>query len=262
MEIFSFLPSYFHWWHLPIVLLAGIIGEGYAVVVGGGGVLIQFVLLSLGMPLPMVIATDIGGCLGSSFGVISAYNKNIWSNKRLLWYLAAPFFIGGIVGTLFLTRISPIFLSYLLVIALGSLLLLMIFQKNQKTQELAELNVNKKQYPLLATILLGLGTYSNVSGVGSGTFIKIAYTSLLKMKVSDSIGVSNIVYLPATIFSLIVTAIAGLLVWPYLITLWVSTFIGSHYVAKYSQKIPEEYLRKLLMVLCLLYLLFLIWKLF
>ncbi len=261
MDIISFLPSYFEWWHLPLVLLAGMIGEGYAVVVGGGGVLIQFVLLSLGMPLPVVIATDIGGCLGSSFGVISAYSKNIWSNKHLLWFLTVPFFIGSIIGTLFLTKISPVVLGYLLIIALGALLLLMLFQKNKTTQNLAELNINKKQYPVLASIMLGLGTYSNVSGVGSGTFIKIAYTSLLRMKVTDSIGVSNIVYLPATIFSLIFTGIAGLLAWPYLVTLWVGTFIGSHYVAKYAQKIPESYLRKLLMVLCFLYLLFLIWKL-
>lgn len=261
METISFIPSFFEWWHLPIVFLAGMIGEGYAVVVGGGGVLIQFVLASLGMPLPMVIATDIGGCMGSSFGVMTAYKRKIWVNKKLLWFLGLPFFAGGIIGTLFLTKISPILLSYLLAIALSSLLLVMIFQRNQPTQELESLNVNDKKYPLLATILMGLGTYSNVSGVGSGTFIKVAYSSLLRMKVSDSIGVSNIIYLPPTIFSLIVTGIAGLLAWPYLITLWIGTFIGSHYVAKYVQKIPEQYLRNFLVVICIGYLSYLILKL-
>src|SRR3989338_2267847 len=132
----DFIPSYVEWWHIPVVLLAGMIGEGYAVVIGSGGLLIQFVLASCGMPLPMVIATDIGGCLGSSFGVISAYSKNIWSNKRLLWFLSVPFFIGGIIGTVFLTKISPVVLGYLLIIALGTLLVLMVLQRNQKVAEL------------------------------------------------------------------------------------------------------------------------------
>jgi uncharacterized membrane protein YfcA len=256
----SFFPSYFHWWHIPVVLLAGMIGEGYAVIIGGGGVLIQFVLFSLGMPLPMVIATDIAGCMGSGLGVISAYSRDIWSNKHLLWYLSIPFFIGGVIGTLFLTKISPVVLSYLLIVALGALLLLMVLQKNQQTQNLSELSINKKQYPLLASVMAGLGVYSNVSGVGSGTFIKIVYTGLLKMKPTDSIGVTNIVYLPPTIFSLVVTAVVGLLAWPYVITLWIGTFIGAHYVAKYAQKIPENYLRKILMFICLIYLLYLVWK--
>lgn len=260
MHDFSFIPTYFHWWHLPIVFLAGMIGEGYAVVVGGGGVLIQFVLVSLGMPLPVVIATDIGGCLGSSAGVISAFSKHIWSNKKLLLFLCAPFFVGGIVGTIFLTKISALVLSYLLIVGLGALVIYMVFQKNGQAQNLEDLHINLKQYPMLASIMVGLGIYSNVSGVGAGTFQKIIFTSLLRMKVTDGIGVGNIVYLAPTIFSLVVTAIAGLLAWPYLITLWVGTFIGAHYVARYAQRIPDKYLRNLLVVLCICYLSYLIWS--
>jgi len=85
MDIFaSFVPQYFQPWHIVIVFLAGLVGEGYSVVVGGGGILIQFVLASLGMPLPVVIATDIAGTLGTSAGVLSASPRKIWSNKKLL----------------------------------------------------------------------------------------------------------------------------------------------------------------------------------
>src|SRR3989344_3682587 len=167
----DFIPSYFEWWHIPVVLLAGMIGEGYAGVIG----------------------RDIGGCLGSSFGVIAAYSKNIWSNKRLLVFLGLPFLIGGMVGTLFLTKISPVILSYVLIAALAFLLLLMLFRKNQEPQDLHALHIDLKEYPLVASLMLGLGVYANVSGVGGGTFMKVAYTSLLRMKVADGIGVSNII---------------------------------------------------------------------
>ncbi|HEV7424543.1 MAG TPA: hypothetical protein VGO21_05165, partial [Candidatus Paceibacterota bacterium] len=67
-----FIPVYFKIWHLPIVFMTGLIAEGYGIVIGSGSVLTQFVLLSLGMPLPVVIATDIGGCLGSGIGAVTA----------------------------------------------------------------------------------------------------------------------------------------------------------------------------------------------
>ena len=212
------------------------------------------------VPLPIVIATDIAGGLGSGLGVITALPPELFSNKKLIIMLGVPLFIGGIIGTIFLTKISAFALSLLLIIAISFLLLYMLFQKKHKTQNLAKLELTKKQYPLLSSIMLVLGVYSNVSGVGGGTFQKIAYTSILRIKVVDGIGINGVIYLPPTIFSLIVTGIAGLIAWPYLITLWVGTFIGSHFVAKHVSKIDDKYLRKLLMVLAFLYLIYLVWS--
>ncbi len=257
----NFIPPFFHLWHLPVIFLAGIIAEGYAVVLGGGGILIQFALLFLGIPLPTVIATDIAGCLGSSVGAVSASPKSIWGNKKLIILLGLPFLIGGIIGTIFLTKISATLLSYLLIIALSLLVIHILVSKNKAPRNLEEMRINGKQYPLIGSIMLGLGLYANVSGVGAGTFQKIAYSSLLRMKVVEGIGITNIIYVPTTIFSIIMTALAGLLAWPYVLTLWVGTFIGAHFVTKHVQKIPEEYLRKLLVVLAFLYLCYLVWSL-
>jgi uncharacterized membrane protein YfcA len=236
------------------------IAEGYAVAVGGGGILIQFVLLSLGMPLPMVIATDIAGGLGSGLGVIAASPRSIWDNKKLIWLLGIPFLVGGIIGTIFLTKIPAKILRYLLITALAFLIFYMLRQKNQTPQNLRDLSIKLKEYPVIGTIMIGLGVYSNVSGVGAGTFQKIVYSSLLKMKIRDGIGITNIVYMPPTIFSIIVTAITGLLAWPYAITLWIGTFIGANFVARYIMKINENYLRKALVVLAFLYLVYLLWS--
>jgi uncharacterized membrane protein YfcA len=137
----------------------------------------------------------------------------------------------------------------------------MVLRQNHATQNLEELKINKKKYTLLGSTMLGLGIYANVSGVGAGTFQKMIYTSLLRIKFIDGLGISNIIYFPPTIFSIIVTAIAGLLAWPYMITLWVGTFVGSHHVVKYIKRVPDTYLRNLLSVLVVLYLMYLIWSL-
>jgi len=258
--IVHLIPSYFHLWHLPIVFLAGMIGEGYAVLIGSGGILIQFALLSLGLPLPVVIATDLSGCLGTSVGVISASPKYIWTNKKLLIAVTLPFFIGGIIGTIFLTKISPLLLTYILIAGLFLLLLNMAFGKKIVTKPIHEVDVKLKHLPLISGALATLGIYTNVSGVGSGTFVKVIFSNLLNLSVADGIGISEIMYVPATIFSFVVTAIVGLIAWPYLITLWVGTFIGSHLVAKQIRKIPDIYLQVSLAILALVYLCYLIWS--
>ncbi len=254
----SLIPSYFELWHLPVVFLAGLVGEGYAVVIGSGGILIQFALAALGLPLPVVIATDIAGCLGSNAGVIAATPRSIWNNRKLLLMLGIPALLGGIVGTIFLIKISITILTYVLIVALIGLLSYMMFARKFEPQTPESLQIGLKQYPLVSGIMFGLGVHGNISGVGTGTFEKIAFTSLLRLKVADGIGISYIIDLPTTIFSLVVTAIAGLISWPYLLTLWVGNFIGSHYVAKHIRKIPDGYLRILLMIITVCYLVYLI----
>src|SRR3989344_4934066 len=100
--------------HLVVVFFAGLIGEGYATIIGSGGVLIQFVLAALGLPLAVVVATDIGGSQGAELGVIAASKKNIWNNRKALLLLATPLLVGGVVGTLFLIYIPVLLLKVVL----------------------------------------------------------------------------------------------------------------------------------------------------
>jgi hypothetical protein len=266
MNVFDFLtqllPPYFKFWHLPLVFLVGLIGEGYGTVVGSGGILIQFVLAALGMPLQSVVATDIAGTMGANAGVLVASPKSIWANKKLLLVLAISFFIGGVIGTIFLIKIPVKLLKYIVIAGLILILLRMIFKKVTNIQASKHLEIKIQQYPLLLAIMSALGIYGNVSGVGVGTFQKIAFVSILRISFIDSLGIGNIIMIPATIFSFIVTAISGLIAWPYLIILWFGTFIGGKNVTKYVRKIPDKYLRIILVIVAFSYLIYLLLSLF
>ena len=157
------IPSYFHWWHLPIIFLAGLIGEGYGTIIGSGGLLIQFILLSLGMPLQSVIATDIAGSQAASIGVMSASPKTIWKNKHLLFLLTTPLFLGGIIGTIFLAYISTELLRYVLIAGLSLLLLYLLLGKQKTLQAPENLRIKLRHYPFLFSVLSVLGIYGNVS---------------------------------------------------------------------------------------------------
>lgn len=261
MTIVDLIPPYFHLWHLPVVFLAGLIGEGYGTVIGSGGILIQFILAALGMPLPSVVATDLAGSIGANVGVLSASSPKIWQNRRLILLLSVPLLIGGIVGTAFLVSISAESLKYVVIAGLVALLLRMLVERTQSTQTAERLTIPFGQYPLLFVVMSLIGVYGNVSGVGVGTFQKLAFVSLFRLSFAESLGISNIVVLPAMIFSLVATAVAGLIAWPYVITLWLGTYLGGHNVTKYVRKIPDQYLKIVLVSVTTLYLLYLLFSL-
>lgn len=249
---------YFALWHVPVVFLAGLVGEGYATIIGSGGVLIQFVLVTLGLPLAVVVATDIGGSQGADLGIIAASSGGIWKNRKVLFLLAFPLLIGGIIGTIFLIYIPVALLKLVLIVGLVLLLPYLIAGKKKELQAFAGLDISARQYPLVFLVMLVLGIYGNVSGVGSGTFQKFAFLSLLRVSFVESLGISSIITLPAGIFSIVATGMSGLIAWPYFVMILVGSFIGGNVVARHVRKIPEQYLRALLITIISLYLIYLV----
>jgi uncharacterized membrane protein YfcA len=256
----SYFPTYFHLWHLPAIFAAGLIGEGYATVIGSGGVLIQFVLASLGLPMTNVVATDLAGCMGADAGIIitSTSPQKVWKKKKLLFLLATPLALGGMTGTVFLIYIPAVLLKCILIAGLSLLLLHILSSKQSALRTLDDFHIDLKQAPVLFILLFILGIYGNVSGVGSGTFMKLVFISLLRVSFVDSLGIGSMISLPASLFSLIATAMAGLIVWPYCLTLWVGTFIGGRYGTKFARKVPDRYLYGLLILVVSLYLVWLL----
>lgn len=254
----QFVPDYFELWHLPLVFLAGLIGEGYGTMVGSGGILIQFVLAALGMPLSSVVATDLAGSMGANVGVLVSSPRSIWRNPKLLIVLALPLLLGGIVGTLFLIYIPLGLLRYIIGAGLFILLVYLFLNKAKSTQVAEQIKLQRRTYPLLFAVLSILGVYGNVSGVGVGTFMRVVFISWFRLSFVDSLGIGNIIFLPAALFSLGVTAITGLIAWPYLLTLAIGTFLGGKYATKYIRKIPNVYLRRLLIGVASVYLVYLL----
>jgi uncharacterized protein len=218
-------------------------------------------LATLGLPLAVVVATDIGGSQGADLGIIAASSRKILQNKKTLLMLAAPVFIGGVVGTLFLIYIPVTLLKLVLIVGLSMLLVYILIGKKAEIQAFENINLSFARYSLVFLVMFVLGVYGNISGVGSGTFNRFAYLSLLRVSFVESLGLTSLIALPATLFSTVVTAMSGLIAWPYFLAIFVGSFIGANFMARHARKVPENYLRALLIVVIVLYLAYLVYGL-
>jgi uncharacterized membrane protein YfcA len=258
LMIASLVPPSFVWWHLIIVFMSGLIGEGYGAVIGSGSVVTQFALISLGVPLRQTIAIDIAGSMGTSAGILAAESKVAWRNRKLVAIQGLPMLVGAGFGLAFLTDVPADAFRWFVIAALGITFVLAVRIRNTVPTGLDELGMSRRHHIAFFAAMVFLGAYSTGISVGVGTISRVIVLGILGIGFADSMAVGSAAILPVRLLALVVTALSGLIVWPYVLTLWVSSFIAGSTVMRLSRKVPERWLRLTLLAVTLVYLVYLI----
>lgn len=236
------------------MFLAGLIGESFGALVGGGSIVTIPALLLTGAPLQSAIAIDNGAALATEAGILSETWHRVKNNKWLVLGMSIPITLGGILGTWLLLTVSADVIKYLVA---ATVIFVVIHSYVHKKSE-ANAKVSKANYFLLAIILLLLGIYSNFISAGEGTFGKLSMMAILGISFMQSQGLKATATMSSRVYSIIVTALAGLLIWPYLLTMLMSNFIAGKYATKLARRIPDRQMRTFLTVVSLLFVVYLL----
>ena len=250
----SFLPAYFHLWNIPFIFMAGLVGESFGALVGGGSIVTMPALLLIGLPLQSAIATDNAGSLGTEAGILSETYQKVIANKKLVLLMAVPLTLGGIIGTWLLLTVSGTIIKYLMASTIAFIVGHSYLSKNKPDPKA----ISKSSYALLMAFLFLIGLYSNFMAAGEGTFSRIGIMSILGLSFIQSQGLKATATMPSRIYSLIVTGLAGLIVWPYLLTFWCSNFIAGKYATKFVKRVPDKHLKLALTVVSIGFIIYLL----
>jgi uncharacterized membrane protein YfcA len=177
--------------------------------------------------------------LGTEVGIISETHRQAAKNKKIILFIMIPKVLGSIIGVWLLLTISPETVKYLMAMAVILLLAHAYIDKDKIKPE----SLSKLRYTLLFIFLFLIGIYSSFISLGGETIAKFAVISVLGFTFLKGQGIMAASGVPARLYTLIATSIAGLIVWPYVLTLWVSTFIAGKYATKFVKKIPDRYLK-------------------
>ncbi len=239
----AFLPAHFHLWHLPLLFFAGLIGESFGALVGGGSIVTMPALLLTGLPLQSAIAVDNAASLGTEAGILAETRQKVLANKRWVLILAIPLTLGGVVGTWLLLNVPGTIIKYLMAATVTFIVIHAYIAKKPNPN-----SVSKKSYALVLGFLFLIGIYSNFMAAGEGAFSRIGLMSILGWSFMQSQGIKATATMPSRIYSLIITGIAGLIVWPYLLTMWVSNFLAGKYATKFVKNVPDKHMKAVLTV--------------
>lgn len=190
---------------LPAVFFAGLVDS----IAGGGGLISLPAYLAAGLPPHYALGNN---KFSSSFGTLFAtllYRRSRMIDMRVA--LVSGFFalIGSFVGTRTVLLIKPDFLRYILIFLIPIIAVFTVMKKDFGKENQSFSIEKQKKYLLASLASLIIGFYDGFFGPGTGSFLILFYTIVLKYDLAVANGNTKVVNLASNIAALVAFLLSG-----------------------------------------------------
>ena len=236
---------------LEIILLlfmVGAIAGCIDIIAGGGGLISIPVLLSLGISPASAIATNKLQASGSILFASCYFVRNGIVELKSMRLAIIMTFVGAVVGGWLILRIDATILRLVLPFLLIAIALYFLLApsagKFDRTQR-----VTVSTFAMIAAFPLGF--YDGFFGPGAGTFITLAFVSLLGFNLSKATAHAKILNCTSVLASLAYFILFGEIVWSAGLVMLCGQLIGGYLGARMVVKNGQTIIRPLVVVICI-----------
>ncbi|MEC4005554.1 TSUP family transporter [Flavobacterium sp. SUN052] len=213
-------------------------------IVGGGGLIQSPVALIL---LPNYAVSSIMGSLkipafsGTSFAAYQ-YLKKVQMNWKLLSIMAVTAFCASFLGSSLLIKVSNDFMKPLLLVVLTLIAIYTFSKKNFGQHQVKDLSETKQIF--LAVIMsLCIGFYDGFIGPGTGSFLVLAFVSVLGFDFLHASANAKMVNLATNFGSICLFVLKGKMIWIIAIPMAFCNAFGGWIGAKLAIKKGNGFIR-------------------
>lgn len=212
------------WQYVAVFLLIGFAGFIDSIA-GGGGLISVPTYLALGMPAELILGTN--KCV-SSTGTTFAVFRYIRS-RTIVWqtviYAIVAALVGSAIGASLSAYLSRSLIFTLLLVVIPILLYLQAAHRPLPLERAAL----TRQQVLCRAILTGflLGGYDGLFGPGTGTFLLLAFMTLLHMGTREASANARIVNYASNVSAFIYFLIQGRIFWPVAMVAVFASIVGN-----------------------------------
>ena len=182
----------------PFLFLAGLVDS----IAGGGGLISFPAFILAGVPLHVTMGTSKLGAFPGAIVAAWRFAKNGYVN----WKTAIPCgllgFVGAILGANIALRLSESFIRSMMFIVLPVVAFNVMRNKNMVSDDVISNLSQKKTFILSLIAAVVIGTYDGFYGPGTGTFLLLALTGIVKLNTKEAAGLTKIINLSADIGAL------------------------------------------------------------
>lgn len=210
-------------WAYPLLFAAALIAGTIDAIAGGGGLITLPVLLSLGLPAPIALATNkLQAVFGSgsaawNFGQRGAVD---WRECRLGFALTAS---GSLAGAYAVRVLDPQFLGTIIPWLLAAIVIYMAFRPQLGETSRHHRLARPAFYVLFG---LGLGFYDGFFGPGVGSFWIVAFITLLGHDFLRAAAHARVMNFASNLAALLFFAAVGKVLWLPGLVMGAGQFIG------------------------------------
>jgi len=211
-----------------IFLCIAAFAAGFVDAIVGGGGLIQLpaaLVLLPHLPVANVIGSlKIPAFTGTSFAAYQ-YAKQVKLNIKLLALMCLLAFSFSFVGSSLLTLVSNSFMKPVLLIVLSSVAFY-TFKKKNFGQQTDKIISDKKLFGYGAFISIVIGFYDGFIGPGAGSFLIMAFITILGLDFLHASANAKMVNLATNFGSILLFLLKGKIIWAIAIPMSVCNALG------------------------------------
>ena len=212
-------------WMYLIIFVMVFVGSVIDALSGGGGLITIPTYLMCGLPPHIAIGTNkINSTMGTLISTVTYYKRG-FVERRLVIPIVIATVLGAVSGSGCVLLLPDKILKYFMVALLPFIVVLMIRQKLPDIEQPAVIK-GAKQWLKLMVVVFVIGFYDGFYGAGTGLFLVIAFSYLMRMNVYQSAGNSKISNLASNCSALIVFVMNGNICYPLAIIATVAAVLG------------------------------------
>lgn len=234
-------------WLYPALTCVAVLSGFVDAVAGGGGLIMMPILLSTNLPPHVVLGTN---KVQSMFGTTVAtwrYHKAGLFSFRQSAPLAAVVFVGALLGTLAIQRLSADVLKFIAPVLLISVALYTVLSRSMNDEDRKPILSDNGYKPVAGAI----GFYDGFFGPGAGQFFATTLVGLRGFGLTRATGLTKFLNVTSNVASVIVFTLGGQALWLLGLCMAVGSmtgaWIGSHFATKFGAKM----IRPLLVIVSL-----------
>lgn len=236
--------------YIIILLCVAAFFAGFVDAIVGGGGLIQTPVALILLP-NMSVASVIGSLKipafsGTSFASYQ-YLKKVDINWKLLFIMAIVAFCSAFLGSHLLTLTSNDFMKPLLLVIL-ILIAIYTFAKKTFGQHQEKGFSERKQLVLALAISVVIGFYDGFIGPGTGSFLVLAFVSVLGFDFLHASANAKMVNLATNFGSICLFVLKGKIIWAIAIPMAICNALGGFIGAKLAIKKGNGFIRVFFLV--------------
>ncbi len=184
---------------LPSIFIAGFIDS----IAGGGGLISVPAYLAAGLPPHFALGTNkFSSTFGTLFATIT-YKQNKMIDLKVAFLASIFALLGSALGARTVLFIKPDFLRYILLILIPVITIFVLIKKDFGMVDRSKSVDGKKALFFSSLAGLVIGFYDGFFGPGTGTFLILFFSLLLKYDLRMSNGNTKVVNLSSNVAALI-----------------------------------------------------------
>lgn len=228
-----------------VAMLAGFIDA----IAGGGGLLTVPALLHAGLPPHLVFGTNKGASVfGAAAALTRFWRAGLVDRKQapLLFGLA---FTGALLGAALLLALDPRVLRPLILVLLVVAGVVVAFARPPAGSSDRPRPTRPERKAALIALLLG--AYDGFFGPGTGTFLIIAFVTVLHLSMREASANAKVVNFASNLAAVGIFAVRGVVVWKVSVPMALGQLLGGALGAQFAVKGGDRVVRRAVLLVVL-----------